>query len=127
MVATILVADDERAIRLLLEMILTDGGHRVLLSADGRQALERCDSDHPDLVIADVMMPVLDGAALCRRLKADVRTARLPVILMSAAAEVAARAAGADAFLRKPFDVAEVESLVQRFLPTRSTEEAAGS
>ncbi|HEV7216299.1 MAG TPA: response regulator [Chloroflexota bacterium] len=125
--ATILVADDERAIRLLLEMILSDGGHRVLLAADGRQALERSERDRPDLVIADVMMPVLDGAALCRQLKAGVMTARLPVILMSAAAESAARAAGADAFLRKPFDVAEVESLVQRLLPTRSTEEVAGS
>lgn len=125
--ATILVADDERAIRVLLDMILTDEGHRVLFAADGRQALERCGRDRPDLVIADVMMPLLDGAALCRQLKAGGGTASLPVILMSAAADVAARAAGADAFLRKPFDVAEVESLVRRFLPTRSNEEAAGS
>ena len=124
--ATILVADDERAIRVLLEMILSDEGYRVLLAVDGRQALERCERDHPDLVIADVMMPVLDGAGLCRQLKADVRTAHLPVVLMSAAADAVARAAGADAFLRKPFDVAEVEALVHRFLPTRSNEEAAG-
>ena len=125
--ATILVADDERAIRLLLEMILTDAGHRVLFAADGRQALERSERERPDIVIADVMMPVLDGATLCRKLKAGLLTAGIPVILMSAAAESTARAAGADAFLRKPFDVAEVESLVQQLLAPRSNEDAAGS
>jgi len=115
-VATILVADDERAIRSLLEMILTEEGHRVLTAADGRQALERIEREQPDLIIADVMMPVFDGVALCRRLKAGGLTAHIPVILMSAAAEAAARASGADAFLRKPFNVDEVEQLVRSFL-----------
>ena len=125
--ATILVADDERAIRVLLDMILTDEGHRVLFAADGRQALDRCERERPDLVIADVMMPVLDGATLCRLLKAGAATAAIPVILMSAAAEAAARAAGADAFLRKPFDVTEVEALVRHFLAAQSNGEAAGN
>ncbi|HEY8742811.1 MAG TPA: response regulator [Chloroflexota bacterium] len=124
--ATILVADDERAIRLLLEMILTDAGHRVLFAADGLQALERSERERPDLVIADVMMPVLDGATLCRRLKAGPLTASIPVILMSAAAEATAHAAGADAFLRKPFDVTELELLVHHFLSTRTNDDAAG-
>jgi CheY-like chemotaxis protein len=59
------------------------------MAADGRQALERSEREQPDLVIADVMMPVFDGVALCRRLKAGGLTAHIPVILMSAAAEAA--------------------------------------
>jgi CheY-like chemotaxis protein len=116
-VATILVVDDERAIRSLLEAVLEDEGHRVLLAVNGQQGLERAERDRPDLVIADVMMPVLNGAELCRHLKARSGTANIPVILMSAAAEALARRAGADAFLRKPFDVEDLDSLVQRLLP----------
>ena len=124
--ATILVADDERAIRLLLDMVLTDEGHRVLFAADGRQAQEQCERERPDLVIADIMMPFLDGATLCRQLKASDPMAATPVILMSAAAERIARMAGADAFLRKPFDVEEVEALVRHFLEGQP-HEAAGN
>jgi CheY-like chemotaxis protein len=65
-VATVLVRDDERAIRVLPEMVLTDDGHQVLLAIDGHQALERCKREGPHLVIADVMMPMLGGALLCR-------------------------------------------------------------
>lgn len=117
--AVILVVEDEPALRRLLGMVLEEAGYRVLRATHGRHALELLAGDRPDLVLADVMLPVLDGAALCRRLKADAATAAIPVILMSAAGDAAAQGAGADAFLRKPFDLDAVEALVRRWLAPR--------
>lgn len=114
--AVILVVEDEPALRRLLGMVLEEAGYRVLCATHGRHALELLAGERPDLVLADVMLPVLDGAALCRQLKADAATAAIPVILMSAAGVAVAQGAGADAFLRKPFDLDAVEALVRRWL-----------
>ncbi len=78
--ATVLIVEDEFAIADLLEMVLTDEGHRVLLAVNGRQGLERlAEGPRPDLVISDYMMPVLDGACMLRTMRAsegqrDIRT-----------------------------------------------------
>jgi CheY-like chemotaxis protein len=116
-VATILIVDDEEPVRELVAVLLQDGGYRTLQAIHGAQALELMANEHPDLVIADVMMPVLNGADLCRRLKARPDTRAIPVILMSAAGRRSAHSAGSDAFLGKPFDLAELEALVRRWLP----------
>lgn len=115
--ATILVVDDERPLRNLLAQVFADSGHRVLLAVNGRQALDLLRSQRPDIVLADVMMPEINGVELCQRIKEAPGTAGIPVILMSAASAASGRQAPADAFLAKPFDLDDVEALVERLLP----------
>ena len=101
MTRTILVVDDEAPIRDLLEAILAEEGYAVRSAADGLAALAEAERDPPDLILADVMMPRLDGLGLLARLRE--RGDPTPVVLVSAAS---ARAAGADApFVPKPFDL----------------------
>lgn len=114
--AVILVVEDERPVRLLLQQLLEDADHAVLLANDGQQALHLLEQQRPDLVLSDVMLPVLDGVALCRELKASPATAAIPIILMSAVGAHWVAESGADAFLAKPFDLDELESLVQHWL-----------
>jgi CheY-like chemotaxis protein len=82
----------------------------------GREALELARRERPDLVISDVMMPVMDGADLCRRLKAELDPP-VPVILASSADSRATAGSGADAFVGKPFVLDQLEALVHRLLP----------
>lgn len=113
----ILVVDDELPMRLLLVDIFTEAGYRVLAAADGRAALAQVQQERPDLVLADIMMPVLDGVALCRQLKAAPSTAAIPVILLTVGEHAPGLAAGADAVVSKPFNLASLEQVVQRWLP----------
>ena len=107
---TILVVDDEPLISLTLADLLHDAGYRVRQAHDGQQALDLIDLDPPDLVVADVMMPLVDGVTLTRRLRD--RGDRTPVVLMSAAY------AGVDIpgvrFLPKPFDLDHLLQVVDR-------------
>ena len=114
----ILIVDDERPIRELLRGTLESLDYRTMLASNGEEALIRVGEDRPDLVLTDVMMPLLGGAELCRRLKADPATAAMPVLLMSAAdGALQDASSGADAFIRKPFDLDEVEALIANYLP----------
>ena len=127
--ATILVVDDEEPVRQLLIAILIEHGYRALEASNGRHALQVLKEEHADLVLTDVMMPLLSGADLCRRLKADPVTQTIPVILMSASGREVTDGSGADDFLDKPFHLHEVEALVDCWLepgrgankPTRGT------
>ncbi len=108
----ILVADDEEKNRRLLCDILEAEGHGVILVQDGQQALETAFAATPDVVLLDIMMPKMDGFEVCRRLKADPKTASIPVIIVTALVERSDRikgvAAGADDFLVKPIDREEL-------------------
>ena len=115
--ATILVVDDERPIRTLLAVLFRDDGHRVEQAIHGQQALELIGTERPDMVIADIMMPVMNGVELCRLLKLRDDTKAIPVILMTAGDRRASNGAGADAFIAKPFRIEEMEELVRRLLP----------
>src|SRR5687768_1337212 len=117
MTTTILVVDDEEPVRDFLAQLLEEDGHLVLTAIHGARALELINEQTPDLVISDVMMPILSGAELTRRLKANPATATIPVILMSSAGRRAADGTGADAFIAKPFDLTALEELVERLLP----------
>jgi CheY-like chemotaxis protein len=116
--ATILVVDDEFGIGELLEALLQDEGHRVLTAMNGRHALERIAEARPDLVISDLMMPVLDGAGLLRAMRDNAELRDIPFALMCALPEtaIADRISGYDAFLRKPFKIAEISALVSSLL-----------
>ena len=121
--ATILVVDDEFGIGELLEALLEDDGHRVLTAMNGRHALERIAEAKPDLVISDLMMPVMDGAALLAALRENVELRATPFALMCALPEtsITDRVSGYDAFLRKPFKLADISRLVAKLLTPSST------
>jgi CheY-like chemotaxis protein len=116
--ATILIVDDEKPVREFLVAALKQDGYNVLEAAHGRHALTLINSGsaRPDLVISDVMMPLVGGVELCRTLKADPATANIPIVLMSAAHARASVSAGADAIIGKPFDLDALETLLHRLL-----------
>lgn len=126
-VTTVLVAEDNSELRDYIRSHL-EGRFRVMEASDGREALELARANLPDLVISDVMMPGMDGHALCRALKEDPETDFLPVILLTARAAPEDRLAGlrdrADAYLTKPFDVEELLTVVRNHLEVRERLEA---
>jgi len=115
--ATVLVVDDEPAVRRVLLMRLQMAGYRVISAEDGEAALELFQREQPDLVVLDVMMPKLDGFAVCRRLRAE---SCVPIIFLSALDAIAERVAGldlgADDYLSKPFSPKELEARIATIL-----------
>jgi len=114
---TLLVVDDEAAVRRVLVMRLQLAGYRVVCAEDGEQALEVFHQEQPDLVVLDVMLPKLDGFAVCRRLRAE---SCVPIIFLSALDAIAERVAGldlgADDYLPKPFSPKELEVRIATIL-----------
>ena len=125
--ARVLFVDDEEQIRKLLSTWLTRHGYEVTVANDGWEALKAVRSKAPDLVITDVNMPNMNGLELTRRLRADHRTARIPVIMLSARKQaddvLTGYAEGADEYIPKPVEMAvlaaKVEVLIRRFATTR--------
>ncbi len=114
--ATILIADDDARIRLLLRLTLDGDGHEVLEAADGDAALAALRAHRPVAAVLDVQMPGRSGLDVCRALRSDPNLAGIGVVIVSAnTTERQARAAGADAFVPKPFSpralLAEVQQL----------------
>jgi len=104
-----LVIEDDPDQRSFLERMLGASGYRVVTVADGEAGLSAAAAQTPDVVVLDVMMPRLNGYQTCRKLKKDPRTARCPVIMLTAKDQAAdeywATEVGADAFLSKPIDL----------------------
>lgn len=117
---TVLVVDDVESVRLFLQDLLDGLGFEVWQAMDGAQALSAIQTRHPDLVLMDMAMPVMDGPEALRRLRAQPATARLPVIALSADATPESPdrclAAGADAFISKPIDQALLLQTMGRLL-----------
>ena len=128
--ATILIVDDLSAHRRFLATLLRDQGHRVVEAADGRQGLVAAQADHPDLVITDVLMPVMNGFDLVRQLRLDPATSRIPVLFYTAPysereAREMARTAGVPYVLTKPAQPQEVLTIVSQVLAGGSDLSAA--
>jgi CheY-like chemotaxis protein len=96
----ILIVDDEPDLRYLLRRVFEQAGHVVTDAGHGEAALEIVHGSLPDLVVTDMMMPVMDGAELIRRLRADPATAHLPILAVTGDAQLAV---DADAVLSKPW------------------------
>lgn len=104
----VLVVDDDPAILEICSDLLQTEGYAVAVASNGQQALEQVGRERPAVVLMDIMMPVLDGVTACSRLKADPRTATIPVVLMSARTNLNRQnrdLAAADALVAKPFDI----------------------
>lgn len=99
---TILVVDDESNMRFLLRMILESAGYEVVEAPHGAAAFEQAKASPPDLVVTDLMMPVMTGRELIERLRADSVTADIPIVVLSASPKTTLDAV--DAVLGKPFE-----------------------
>jgi CheY-like chemotaxis protein len=121
--AVVLVVDDEVGIANLLSDVLSDEGHRVLVAANGHEALKRAEEERPDLVITDFMMPVMDGAQLIKAMAEHPDLKGVPVFLISSVPEAAIRdkCSGYAVFIRKPFRIYDVVERVIRALKPPET------
>lgn len=119
----ILIADDDAAVRRLIQLVLRKDGYRLTLVANGLQALEVLQAETADLVICDLNMPDLDGFQLIAAIKATPGLAAIPVVVVTAAGQPAqeaeARRLGAAACVLKPFAQAQFQALVRGFLTAR--------
>ncbi|MCB9761415.1 MAG: response regulator [Alphaproteobacteria bacterium] len=130
MTARILVVEDEPDILRLVEVNLQREGYRVRAAGTAREALDVL-THHapPDLVLLDLMLPDLSGTEVCRRIRADARTARVPVIMLTARSEeidrVVGFTVGADDYVSKPFSVRELCLRVRAILRRTTAESGA--
>ena len=117
MAQTVLIVEDDRNIAELLQMYLLKEKYKVALAFDGAQGLEKFRTVKPDLVLLDVMMPVMDGWAVCKAIRADSQT---PIIMLTAKGEtgdkVSGLRAGADDYITKPFEMREVLARIEAVL-----------
>ncbi len=114
---TILVVDDEPRYLRLVEVNLSTEGYRVITAADGQQAIDRTAAEKPDLILLDVMMPVMDGFTACERIR---EFSAVPIIIITAKGEERDRVrgldAGADDYIVKPFSAQELLARVRAVL-----------
>ncbi len=116
----VLVIDDEAPIRLLCRVNLEAEGMKVLEAGDGPSGLQEARSSRPDVILLDVMMPGLDGWAVAEELVNDASTSDIPIVFLTARAELRDRARGLELggvdYVTKPFNPVELASLVRNLL-----------
>ena len=117
MAISVLIVEDDKNIQSLLQMYLEKEGYAVTVADDGGQGLSKYRSIKPDLVLLDVMMPVMDGWSVCKMIRAESQT---PIIMLTAKSEtddkVTGLRAGADDYITKPFEMKEVLARIEAVL-----------
>ncbi|HMP03561.1 MAG TPA: response regulator transcription factor [Gemmatales bacterium] len=105
----VLIVEDERSLTEVLQYNLEKEGYDVVTASDGKEALRKAQTALPDLVLLDLMLPQLSGLEVCKELRAGTKTARIPILMLTAKAEetdqVVGFAVGADDYVTKPFSV----------------------
>jgi len=126
--AVILCVERDPYVRELETFFLTEAGFSVTFADDGLKALELAQQLHPKVIITEILVPKLDGLALCRRLKSDPATSDIAILVFSLlSAESRAKDAGADAFLPKPLSPQVLKERVRSVLHARSTRQGSKS
>lgn len=115
---TILIVDDEQSNTEVLSLILEEEGYRVHCAPNGLVGLEKVQELQPDLILLDLMMPIMDGAEMGRTLRASPLGKATKILMNSSLPEesVKPRFSGYDAFLRKPFGIEEALAVIARLL-----------
>src|SRR2546425_723614 len=121
----ILIIEDERALTEVLTYNLEREGYQIIVAHDGQEGLRKAQLLLPDLILLDLMLPVLDGLSVCRELRAGEQTRTIPILMLTAKAEetdqVVGFSLGADDYVTKPFSV---KVLVQRIKALQRRHEA---
>lgn len=122
----ILVVDDDSTLTELLEMVLVDGGYGVTVVRNGREAVREAVADPPDLIVLDILMPEMDGWETSEHLLSHERTAKIPIIFLTARVspedQLRGWYRGCFAYLTKPFDIQELLEKVEQALAPPSAE-----
>jgi two-component system alkaline phosphatase synthesis response regulator PhoP len=113
----ILIVEDEKDILKMVEYNLKKDGYRTVSARDGEDAIEMAHSEHPDLILLDLMLPGIDGLEVCKQLKKESKTAGIPIIMVTAKTQesdkVVGLELGADDYVTKPFSVRELLARVK--------------
>ena len=116
----ILIVEDDKDILKMVEYNLKKEGYRTAYARDGEDAIEMAHSEHPDLILLDLMLPGIDGLEVCKQLKKESKTAGIPVIMVTAKSQesdkVVGLELGADDYVTKPFSVRELLARVKAVL-----------
>ena len=117
---SVLVVEDEARLARTIQLYLGQRGYVVRIASHGVEALARIAEARPDLIVADIMMPVMDGYVLCRRLRTDTRTCTIPFVFLTAKDDdrdrIRGLRMGADDYLAKPCDLGELHARVEALL-----------
>ena len=120
MAKRILVADDEEDVKIVVQLLLEAKGYEIVTAYDGLDAVEQAKTMLPDLILLDIMMPLIDGFEVCQRLKADAQTESIPIVMLSASAQTESKQrameAGAIDYIVKPFEPADLERTIASIL-----------
>jgi DNA-binding response OmpR family regulator len=116
----ILIVDDDPLLLRLVGYILEKEGYEIVTAMDGQEALKKVETENPDLVLLDVMLPGINGIEVCRQLRSQPATAALPIVMLSARSKVSDRLAGLEAganeYIAKPFDASEMAACIAALL-----------
>ncbi|MFI5351013.1 MAG: response regulator transcription factor [Elusimicrobiota bacterium] len=119
----VLIVEDELDIAENIAALLSAKGHRPMICSDGAEALRLARKELPDLILLDVMLPRMSGTDVCKLLRADPRTAKLKILMVTGLGRGGdveeAFAAGADDYLIKPFDSARLYKKIEKILAVR--------
>ena len=127
----VLVIDDETVVGTILRYAFQVDGHETVVAGDGISGIEMAHSEHPDIIVLDLMMPDVTGYEVLEILRDDAETKELPIVVLTAVTmqreRDACMARGADAVMIKPFDPREVARAVEALLPPAVSESPAVS
>jgi len=117
---TILLADDEEDIKIVVRLYLESKGFNIVTAFDGLDAIEQIQKSKPDLILLDVMMPVMNGYEVAAKVRSNPETKDIPIVMLSAATHEEAvkkgLEAGANDYVMKPFEPAKLEETIRKYI-----------